>query len=88
MSKEVSVCLLRLPQVKQRTGLSRSTIYLWIQRGDFPPPVNLGDRAVAWTESSIDGWIDGRVSGSSRVHDYTNRKARAEVVLAVRGGAH
>lgn len=41
--------LLRLPQVKARTGLSRSTIYLRIAQGSFPRPVRLGGaRAVGW----------------------------------------
>jgi len=57
-------CFLRLPQVKQRTGLSRSTIYLRIPRGEFPSPINLGGRAVAWLESEIDEWINDRVSAS------------------------
>lgn len=57
-------CLLRLPQVKQRTGLSRSSIYLRIPRGEFPFPIKLGRRAVAWLESEIDEWIIDRVNAS------------------------
>jgi predicted DNA-binding transcriptional regulator AlpA len=34
--------ILRLPQVKQRTGLSRSTIYSRIKTGTFPAPISLG----------------------------------------------
>ena len=34
--------MLRFPTVKDRTGLSRSTIYLRISRGTFPAPVSLG----------------------------------------------
>jgi len=49
---------LRRRQVEDRTGLSRSTIYLWIQQGRFPKPVKLGQRAVAWKESDIVGWIE------------------------------
>ncbi len=43
--------ILRLPTVKTRTGLSRSTIYLRIAQGTFPKPVNLGGRAVGWLEA-------------------------------------
>lgn len=35
--------LLRLPAVKARTGLSRSSIYVKIARGTFPAPIQLGD---------------------------------------------
>ena len=31
--------ILRRPQVEQRTGLSRSTLYQYIMDGDFPKPV-------------------------------------------------
>ena len=49
--------ILRLPAVKARTGLSRSTIYLRIAQGTFPKPVSLGGRAVGWPESEIDDWV-------------------------------
>ena len=63
-----STSLLRLPEVKRRTGLSRSTIYLRTQRGEFPSSIILGGRAVAWLESEIDEWIRDRVK-ASRVKD-------------------
>lgn len=49
---------LRLPQVKQMTGLSKSTIYDRVQQGGFPAPVKLGNRAVGWVEQEIQHWID------------------------------
>ena len=54
-------CFIRLPQVKARTGLSRSSIYLKVAQGEFPAPVSLGARAVAWLSSEIDAWIAERV---------------------------
>lgn len=56
--------ILRLPEVKARTGLSRSTIYLRITEGDFPPSVSLGGRAVGWLESDIDQWLEEKVRSS------------------------
>ena len=56
--------LLRLPEVKKRTGISRSTIYARIACGQFPAPVSLGGRAVAWLESEGIGWINDRVNAS------------------------
>ena len=49
--------ILRRKQVEERTGLSRSTIYLRIQEGSFPRPVNLGARAVGWLENEIEEWL-------------------------------
>ena len=53
--------VLRLHVVKNRVGLSRSTIYAWIAQGTFPKPISLGDRAVGWLESDINNWIESRV---------------------------
>lgn len=54
--------LLRLDQVRGRTGLSRSTIYAYIQDNRFPAPVQISERCVAWIESEIDGWITERIA--------------------------
>ncbi|MGN6277680.1 MAG: helix-turn-helix transcriptional regulator [Sphingomonas sp.] len=48
---------LRLPEVKQRTGLSRSTIYDKMASGRFPKQKKLGARMSAWYETEIDSWI-------------------------------
>jgi len=53
--------ILRRPQVQQRTGLSRSTLYQYIKDGEFPASVQLGPRAVGWLESDISDWISARV---------------------------
>ena len=57
---------LRLKQVKQQTGFSRSWIYEAIRRGDFPAPISIGARAVAWTEQSIAEWQALRVEQSRK----------------------
>ncbi len=54
----------RLPQVKQRTGLSRSTIYALIKAKQFPQPITLGARAVGWLESDVSEFIAERVAAS------------------------
>jgi len=56
--------VLRLPSVKDRSGLSRSTIYLRIKKGDFPKPISLGDRAVGWLEKDIDDWLEQKIKDS------------------------
>jgi prophage regulatory protein len=56
--------ILRLPAVKARTGLSRSTIYLRVSDGSFPRPVALGARAVGWVESDIEEWISRKIRQS------------------------
>jgi prophage regulatory protein len=58
--------LLRLREVCSRTGLARSTIYARLTpRGDFPAPIKLGERAVAWPEQAINEWIASRIAAAS-----------------------
>lgn len=47
---------LRLKQVKAVTGMSRSWIYDAVRRGEFPAPISLGARAVAWDSSAVASW--------------------------------
>lgn len=49
--------LLRLPEVRQKTGLSTSEIYRRMGRETFPPSVRIGPRQVAWDSHLIDCWI-------------------------------
>ncbi len=57
-----SVRLLRLPEVKDRIGLSRSEIHRRIATGDFPQPVKLGERASAWPEHEVTAWCEARIA--------------------------
>lgn len=52
--------LLRRPEVLNRVGLSRSTMYSQMALGSFPRPVKIGVRAVAWDANSINEWIASR----------------------------
>ena len=56
--------LLRLPQVKSFTGLSKSTIYARIAEGTFPKQIPIGPRLVVWVESDIQNWIAEQVSAA------------------------
>lgn len=54
--------MLKLPEVIRRTGLSRSTIYVRMNEGQFPQRVKLGVRAAAWLESEISDYITSCVA--------------------------
>lgn len=60
------ISILRLPAVRTRTGLSRSTVYLRAAEGTFPKPVNLGGRAVGWIESEIQQWLEQQIEVSRK----------------------
>ncbi|GBO48497.1 helix-turn-helix transcriptional regulator [Pectobacterium versatile] len=54
--------LLRLNQVREKTGLKRSQIYLYMKTGDFPQSIKIGPTSVAWLESEINEWIERKLS--------------------------
>jgi prophage regulatory protein len=56
--------LFRLNQVKEITGLSRSSLYQMMDKGLFPRSINIGPRAIAWTDISINEWIESRINAS------------------------
>ncbi|SVC00489.1 uncharacterized protein METZ01_LOCUS253343 [marine metagenome] len=63
--------LIRLPEVMNRTGYGRTTIYRKMEDGDFPKSVKLGgppkdpnafdSRAIAWIEDEVDQWIESTI---------------------------
>ena len=57
--------ILRLPAIKNRSGLSRSTVYLRIAQGLWTPPVHLGPRAVGWPDYECDSLNAARIAGQS-----------------------
>lgn len=58
--------LIRLSEVKNRVGLSRSAIYAGIQAGTFPKPVPIGARSVGFVASEVEKWIQARISESRK----------------------
>lgn len=57
----MSIKLIRIKEVMERTGLGRSTVYKYMNLGLFPKSVNLTSRAVAWVESEVDAWIQNSI---------------------------
>lgn len=53
--------LLRLPEVQQRTGLSRTGVYEQIKKGTFPPRIKIGTRAIAFSEKAVESWINDKI---------------------------
>ena len=63
-NQDLKYSVLRLPEVKQQTGLSRSAIYQRITDNNFPKSINLGGRAVGWLASDIQVWIKSRLAAT------------------------
>ena len=59
--------IIRLSSVIEQTGLSRSSIYKFIQDESFPKQIPLGERAVGWVKSEVDDWIAARIDKSRKL---------------------
>ncbi len=56
----MSTKLLRLAEVSNITGLSRSAIYRLIAQGQFPKPRKTTMHSSRWREDEVLEWIDSR----------------------------
>ena len=52
--------MLRFPEVIERTGLSRTTIWRRVRAKTFPAPIQLGANSIGWPESVIIEWVESR----------------------------
>lgn len=59
--ENLPIVFLRRKQVEKRTGLSRSSIYLAMSRGDFPKNVQIGAKVVVWVDSEITRWMQDKI---------------------------
>lgn len=57
MTSDNSERILRITEVLDRTGLTRSTLYRQIAAGTFPRQVKLSARCAGWHESAVEAWL-------------------------------
>jgi prophage regulatory protein len=60
-NEEFKMALIRLAEVKEYTGLGRSSIYKYMSEGNFPKSVLLGERAIAWVDTEIEEWVQEKI---------------------------
>ncbi|MFB3907916.1 MAG: helix-turn-helix transcriptional regulator [Candidatus Eisenbacteria bacterium] len=56
----------RLDEVTRLTALSKSSIRRLRKEGSFPRPFRLSERAIAWDEAEVLGWLAARKAASGR----------------------
>lgn len=54
--------LIRIKEVISMTGLSRSSIYTYKNKGEFPSPIQLSSRSVAWVRVDVEKWILDKIN--------------------------
>jgi len=54
--------IIKLPEVKVLTTLSRSTIYRLIGEGVFPRQIKLAERSSGWIKQEVEEYIDKKIN--------------------------
>ena len=66
MKVNIEEPMLRRRSVERMTGLSKSTLYRLIKKGEFPPPLRLTRKAVRWRREEVHEWLSLRPRGGGR----------------------
>ena len=53
---------LRMDDLREKVGLSRSQIYKLIADGDFPKQNKVGERISVWHESEVEEWMVSKIN--------------------------
>lgn len=64
-NQSASLKLTRKPELLERFGFSKTTLHTKISKKLFPPPISIGDRAVAWPSHELDLILSAMVAGKS-----------------------
>lgn len=59
----VACTLMRPADVSRITGMKRSTLYNYIDKGTFPRPVKLGERFAVWPFDEVQAILNARIAG-------------------------
>lgn len=57
--------VMRLPEVIEATGYKRSSIYRFMDLGEFPKCRRIGPRAVGWDSLQIEDWVNAKLGGQA-----------------------
>jgi prophage regulatory protein len=68
---------LRLFQVSLLTGLSGPSLHRKSKSGEFPAPVQLSERAMAWREAEVLDWMKARPAWAYGPARSPGRKRRS-----------
>jgi prophage regulatory protein len=56
--------LITFSQLRPEKGIPYCRVHLMrkVASGEFPQPVDLSDRRIAWIESEVDEWVSARAA--------------------------
>jgi len=57
--------LLPIAEVERLCAIKKTTVYMLMHRGDFPPCIKMGKRCTRWPEAAVLQWIQDRIAGAA-----------------------
>lgn len=58
--------VLKIAEVSEMVGLSRTTIWRREREGDFPQRLRLGGRRIGWNADEVVAWLEARPRGMAQ----------------------
>lgn len=52
-----------LKQVCHAVGFKKTTLYKWMNTGDFPKSIKIGG-SVRWVSGEVEAWIEEKITAS------------------------
>ena len=66
--------ILRINEVTNLTGLSKSSIYKQVRQNQFPQSIKLTDRATGWDSREVEKWITNKINQNKDLVDRSYPK--------------
>lgn len=66
--------ILRIDDVSNLTGLSKSSIYKQIRQNQFPQSIKLTARATGWDSREVEKWITNKINQNKDLVDRSYAK--------------
>ena len=63
-SNNMTIRLLKITELCKMLHTSRASIYIWMREQNFPQPIRLTSRNVAWNEKDVQDWIQSRAESA------------------------
>jgi len=60
LARKLPVAMLRKREVVRLSGLSATSIWRLVRRGDFPKPLQLAPNAIGWRAGEVMAWLASR----------------------------
>lgn len=50
-------------EIQNQFGISKSTLYRWVNERGFPKPIKFGSGVARWDKNEVELWVQGHLNG-------------------------